>query len=65
MGLLSQAINVIRILNKKGYKETDVLGGIDPYSASKASAEILLIHIIKPFLLKIKTLGYVLQELEM
>jgi CDP-glucose 4,6-dehydratase len=25
----------------KGYKETDVLGGIDPYSASKASAEIL------------------------
>jgi len=26
---------------KKGYKETDILGGIDPYSASKASAEIL------------------------
>ena len=26
---------------KKGYSETDVLGGIDPYSASKASAEIL------------------------
>ena len=25
----------------KGYKETDILGGIDPYSASKASAEIL------------------------
>ncbi len=26
---------------KRGYKESDVLGGIDPYSASKASAEIL------------------------
>ena len=26
---------------KKGYKETDILGGVDPYSASKASAEIL------------------------
>ena len=26
---------------KKGYKETDILGGIDPYSASKASVEIL------------------------
>ena len=25
----------------KGYKETDILGGVDPYSASKASAEIL------------------------
>ena len=26
---------------KKGYKESDILGGDDPYSASKASAEIL------------------------
>ena len=26
----------------KGYKETDVLGGIDPYSASKSSAELLI-----------------------
>lgn len=26
----------------KGYKETDSLGGIDPYSASKSSAEILI-----------------------
>ncbi len=26
----------------KGYKETDNLGGIDPYSASKSSAEILI-----------------------
>ena len=28
---------------KNGYKETDTLGGTDPYSASKASAE----HVIK------------------
>ena len=27
--------------HNKGYKETDTLGGIDPYSASKASSEIL------------------------
>ena len=26
----------------KGYKETDELGGVDPYSASKASAEIII-----------------------
>ena len=26
----------------KGYKETDMLGGVDPYSASKASAELLI-----------------------
>ena len=26
----------------KGYKETDTLGGVDPYSASKASAEIII-----------------------
>lgn len=25
----------------KGYSESDILGGEDPYSASKASAEIL------------------------
>tara|TARA_B100001939_G_scaffold244227_1_gene211641 strand:- start:302 stop:1402 length:1101 start_codon:yes stop_codon:yes gene_type:complete len=27
---------------KRGYKETDLLGGIDPYSASKASAELII-----------------------
>lgn len=27
---------------KKGYKETDILGGDDPYSSSKASAEIAI-----------------------
>ena len=32
-------------LNKEsiyGYKETDILGGTDPYSASKAAAEIAI-----------------------
>ena len=33
----------------KGYKETDILGGVDPYSASKASAEILF-HSFETFL---------------
>ena len=28
-------------MNKKNYKETDVLGGFDNYSSSKASAEII------------------------
>ena len=28
------------IETKKGYKETDILGGVDPYSGSKASADI-------------------------
>ena len=28
-------------LDKKDYKETDILGGIDNYSSSKASAEII------------------------
>ena len=27
---------------KRGYKENDRLGGIDPYSASKAAAELAL-----------------------
>jgi CDP-glucose 4,6-dehydratase len=34
---------------KKGYKENDVLGGEDPYSASKASTEILIKSYIKSF----------------
>ena len=32
-----------------GYRETDVLGGIDPYSASKAAAEIAMHSYIKSF----------------
>ncbi len=32
----------LNIEQKKGYKESDRLGGYDPYSASKASAEIII-----------------------
>ena len=34
----------------RGYKETDILGGVDPYSASKASAEILFHSYFKTFI---------------
>ena len=36
----------------RGFKEDDVLGGEDPYSASKAAAEILINSYIKSFFLK-------------
>ena len=39
---------------KKGYKENDILGGIDPYSASKASAEILFHSYYQTFFAKNK-----------
>ena len=32
-----------------GYKETDRLGGADPYSSSKASAEIVINSYIRSF----------------
>ena len=35
---------------KRGYKENDLLGGIDPYSSSKASAELLIQTYINSFL---------------
>ena len=35
-----------------GYKETDILGGKDPYSSSKASAELLVKSYINSFFLK-------------
>tara|TARA_Y100000590_G_scaffold455932_1_gene605508 strand:+ start:1117 stop:2220 length:1104 start_codon:yes stop_codon:yes gene_type:complete len=38
-----------------GYKETDILGGEDPYSSSKASAEILIKSFISSFFPKNKT----------
>tara|TARA_B100000963_G_scaffold53222_1_gene41360 strand:- start:2521 stop:3582 length:1062 start_codon:yes stop_codon:yes gene_type:complete len=38
----------------KGYKETDMLGGIDPYSASKSSAELLIRSYIESFFKKNK-----------
>ena len=37
-----QAISVILILKKRGYKETSTLGGKDIYSGSKAATEIIL-----------------------
>ena len=39
---------------KKGYKETDKLGGYDPYSASKASAELIIQSYIKSYFLQKK-----------
>ena len=39
-------------LNKeitRGYRETDILGGEDPYSASKASAELLINSYVKSY----------------
>ena len=41
---------------KKGYKEDDVLGGSDPYSASKASAEIAIKSYFDTFLKKKKNI---------
>ncbi len=34
---------------KRGYKENDTLGGFDPYSASKASAELIIQSYIKSY----------------
>ena len=34
---------------KRGYKESDILGGKDPYSASKASAELVIQSYISSF----------------
>ena len=39
----------------KGFPESDKLGGIDPYSGSKASAEIIVNTYYQSFLNKIKT----------
>lgn len=35
---------------KRGYKENDILGGVDPYSASKASAELIINSYFELFL---------------
>lgn len=42
---------------KKGYKETDELGGIDPYSASKAGAELIIQSYLKSFFFKYRNLS--------
>ena len=55
-------------LNKevaRGYVESDELGGHDPYSASKAAAELVLRHMRSRFLLKGHRSGRHLQEPEM
>ena len=39
------------IETKKGYKENDTLGGIDPYGASKSATEIAIKSYVKKFLL--------------
>jgi len=39
----------LNIERKKGYRETDRLGGLDPYSASKASAEMVVSSEINSF----------------
>ena len=41
---------------KSGYKETDLLGGEDPYSASKSAAEIAIDSYFNSFLKKKKIL---------
>ena len=41
--------------NKRGYHEKDILGGKDPYSASKASAELVIQSHLSSFFLLIKT----------
>jgi CDP-glucose 4,6-dehydratase len=41
-----------------GYRESDLLGGIDPYSSSKASAEILFSSFTRSFFSENNFLGY-------
>jgi len=43
----------------KGYNENDRLGGIDPYSASKASAENMFFSYSKSFFINSKNIGIV------
>ena len=38
--------------SKKGYKETSTLGGIDPYSGSKAAAELVIHSYLNSYFLK-------------
>jgi CDP-glucose 4,6-dehydratase len=43
---------------KRGYKENDILGGEDPYSASKAAAEIVFYSYLKSFFTKRRNCGF-------
>jgi len=50
IGIIITSDKCYKNIEKKiEYKETDILGGIDPYSASKASAEILFHSYYKTF----------------
>ncbi len=42
----------LNVEKNEGYKETDRLGGLDPYSASKASAELVVASEINSFIKK-------------
>ena len=57
--LITSDKSYLNIEQKKGYKETDRLGGIDPYSASKASADLIINSYFKSFLQKNKNLSLV------
>lgn len=41
---------------KRGYREEDILGGIDPYSSSKASAELIIQTYFNSYLIKKKNI---------
>ena len=41
---------------KRGYKENDLLGGYDPYSASKASAELAIQSYVNSYFNKNKNI---------
>ena len=45
---------------KKGYKENDIIGDLDPYSASKASADLAIQSYIKSFYKKNKNIKIVI-----
>ena len=47
----------VNINTNRGYNEEDRLGGDDPYSASKASAEILIHSYIKSYFKTFTTSG--------
>tara|TARA_Y100001970_G_scaffold173242_1_gene211680 strand:- start:6470 stop:7543 length:1074 start_codon:yes stop_codon:yes gene_type:complete len=64
--LLKKKVNVVLITSdkvyknleiKKGYKEHDIIGGEDPYSASKGATEILINSYIKSFFKKGKNIS--------
>ena len=48
----------------KGFKESDRLGGIDPYSVSKANAELIVMRLIIKVFLKIKEIEILVFLLE-